>query len=351
MTIDVEPFDEINGHPVHRYTLRGPDGLTARLTNYGARLVEMHVPDRDGALADVTLGHDDLAPYVTGDHYFGATCGRYGNRIRKSCFLLDGQEVRVTPNEGPHQCHGGPNGFDRQVWQAQIDEGASAVTFTYLSPDGDQGFPGAVLLLARYQLAGDRLIITMRGTTDAPTVLNVVNHAYWNMAGQGSGDIRDQNLSVAADFTTPVDDALLATGEVLAVAGTPFDFRRPKPIGQDLDALPRFEVGHLSGGGYDHNWVLHDQGPGLRAVATLWDPASGRGLELRATEPGVQIYTGGYMTPAMIGKGGRPYAAYGGLTFETQKWPCSPNLAHFPSARLDPGQVYEHRMEYRFFAR
>lgn len=343
MPIVTEPFGDLRGVPVSAHTLTAPGGLRATVIDYGARLTRMHVPDRTGVVADVTLGFDDLAAYVATDHYFGATCGRYGNRIREGRFMLDGRPVRIAPNEGPNTLHGGPDGFDRRIWHTTPDEAANAVTFTTVSVDGDQGFPGTLALTARYELTSDgRLVIEMSGTTDAVTVLNMVNHAYWNMAGQGSGDILGQHMTLAADFYTPVDEALLPTGEVRAVAGTPFDFRAAKSVGRDIDA---------EGVGYDHNWVLRQPGPGLREVATLWDPVSGRGLALRGTGPGVQVYVGGAMTGAMIGKGGTPYRRHAGTTFETQAWPDAPNHAHFPAARLDPGTVYRHRMEYAFFAR
>lgn len=349
MTIARHPFGRVDGADVSSYTITNARGCKARLIDFGARLVEFHAPGRDGRLADVVLGFDDLAGYAATKTYFGATCGRYANRIANGTFTLGDTAVHVTANEGANHLHGGLKGFDKHVWHAAPDEAANAVTFSLVSPDGDEGFPGALLVKATYALTDDnRLAITLSGATDRPTVLNMVNHAYWNAAGHASGDLLEQVLTVEADFYTPVDDELLATGEILKVAGTPFDFRRPEAIGAGLAALLKSGRG---AGGYDHNWVLRAEGPGLRPVATLFDPASGRGFTLRASEPGVQIYTGGSLDGSEAGKGGVPYQSFAGLTFETQKFPGSPNFAHFPSARLEPGAVYEHRMEFQFFTR
>lgn len=344
MRIDAAPFGSYQDKPVSAYTLVNAGGLSARLINFGARLVAMRTPDRDGRPADIVLGFDDLAGYTNKGAYFGATCGRYGNRIAGARFRLDGTVFELSRNEGANQLHGGAVGFDKKVWDARLDEDENSVTFSAVSEDGDQGFPGRLHLTSTYTLTDDnRLLVTMSGTSDRPTVLNMVHHSYWNLAGHDSGPVLDQVLAVPAAFYTPVDDQFLTTGEILSVAGTPFDFREPKTIGRDIGAVANAR------GGYDHNWVLHEPGPGLRPVATLRDPASGRGLALRSTEPGVQIYSGGYLDATYIGKGRHPYCQYAGIALETQKFPGSPNIAHFPSSRLDPGEVYEHRMEMRFF--
>ena len=344
-------FGEIDGVPVRGFVLRNANGLTARLISYGARLTEFHAPGRDGKTADIVLGFDDLASYIATNTYFGATCGRYGNRIRNGRFSLDGKQVQVDCNEGANHLHGGRAGFDRKIWNAHPDAEKNAVVFSMVSPDGDQGFPGTVHLTATYRLTDDNVLdISMRGTTDAPTILNAVHHTYWNLAGQGSGDVRDQRLRLNADFYTPVDAELITTGEVLGVAGTIFDFRDAKPIGTDIDALQDVGTGNLVGGGYDHNWCLNGPGDGLRLCAHVVDPHSGRGFELFTNEPGVQFYTGGYLDQKVIGKRGLPYCRFAGYTFETQKFPNSPNVAHFPSSTLRPDEVYDHRMVFRFFA-
>ncbi len=352
MTITKTEFGACEGRDVHAYTIVNANGLTARLISFGARLIGMDVPDRQGTFADVVLGFDDLQSYIETDHYFGASCGRYGNRIAQGRFDLDGRSFAVTANEGSNHLHGGRKGFDKYVWDAYPNEKDGSITFAHVSPDGSEGFAGELCIKVKYVLTDDdRLIITMSGFTDKVTILNMVHHSYWNMAGHASGPIGDQLLQVDSDFYTPAGEELLATGEVLKVAGTPFDFRAEKPIGQDLAAVPNSGVAHLSGGGYDHNWIMRGFGPGLRSVATLRDPASGRGLALRSTEPGVHIYTGGYISEKMVGKGKHPYPAYSGVTFETQKFPDSPNFSHFPTARLEPGQVYNHEMEVRFFVK
>ena len=353
MTIKQEPFGSYRDKPVIAYTLTNAHGLTARLISFGARLIEMHVPDKDGSMSDIVLGFDDLASYVATDTYFGATCGRYGNRIRVGRFALEDKTIQVTANESANHLHGGAEGFDKQVWDAHPNESENAVTFSLVSNDGAEGFPGELLLKSKYVLTDDdRLLITMSGTSDQITILNMVHHSYWNVAGHGSGAVTDHLLQVPSGFYTPVDEQLLATGEILSVSGSPFDFREAKKVGRDIEAVANAGFGRLTeaGGGYDHNWVLNDFGPVLRDVATLCDQASGRGFTLRSTEPGVQIYTGGYLSAEVVGKGGQPYCRYAGLTFETQKFPGSPNFAHFPSTRLDPGEVYDHRMEIQFFA-
>lgn len=358
MAITQSPIGSYDGKTVIAYTLTNAHGLSARVISFGARLTQMHAPDRYGRMADIVLGFDDLDPYFDTDTYFGATCGRYGNRIKNGQFDLGGETVHVTANEPPNHLHGGLRGFDKQVWAALAHDNENAITFSLVSEDGSEGFPGELLLKAKYTLTDDnRLLVTMSGVSDKPTILNMVHHSYWNVGGRNSGAIADHLLKIDADFYTPVNEQLLATGEVLAVAGSPFDFREPKPIGRDIREIENAGFGRLAeegeagGGGYDHNWVLPGFSSGLRPVATLQDPATGRGLALKSTEPGVQVYTGGYLNPSVIGKGGHPYCKYAGLTFETQKFPGSPNFPHFPSTRLLPGEVYEHRMEIQFFAR
>lgn len=354
MKITKSPFGSYKGQPVFTYTLVNAHGLSASVIDFGARLTQMIVPDRSGAPADIVLGFDDLDAYEGTDTYFGATCGRYGNRIAGGRFTLDGRAVEVTANEPPNHLHGGLLGFDKQVWDAKQDETDNSITFSLASADGDEGFPGNLKVESTYQLTeDDRLVIAMSAASDKLTILNMVHHSYWNTAGHKSGDVCGQVLRVDADFYTPVDDQLLATGEISKLSGTPFDFREEKTIGQDIKSIANAGFGRLSeeGGGYDHNWVLNGFSPGLRAVATLWDPASGRGFTLTSTEPGVQIYTGGYLSASVIGKGGHPYCKYAGVTFETQKFPGSPTFSHFPSTRLEPGDTYHHRMELKFFAR
>ncbi|ODT20709.1 MAG: galactose mutarotase [Kaistia sp. SCN 65-12] len=343
-------FGHLDGEVVRGFVLRNRNGLSAKLITYGARLTELHAPGRTGEMADIVLGFDDVASYVATDTYFGATCGRYGNRIRDGRFALDGEAFQLSLNEGANHLHGGIAGFDRKNWDATVDEATNTVTFSAVSPHGEEGYPGTVHLSTSYRLTDDdRLEIAIRGMTDRPTILNAVHHTYWNLGGHGSGDVRDQVLVLNSDFYTPIDAELLTTGEVLAVADTPFDFSTPKPIGKDIDALADVGTGHLVGGGYDHNWCLKGDGEALRFCARVVDPASGRGLELHTTEPGVQFYTGGYLNETVIGKSSTPYCRFAGYTFETQKFPDTPNFAHFPSTVVSPGEVYDHRMSVRFF--
>lgn len=345
MTIESFTFGTQDGVAVPGFAIRNRNDVTMKVVGYGARLTELHVPDVHGCLADVVLGFDTLEQYEASDAYMGATCGRYGSRIRRGTFPLDGRMVHVSCNEGANHLHGGCNGFDRKVWSATIDEAANEVVFTLTSPDGDEGYPGTVVASTSYRLADDNAIeIVMRAQTDRATVINLINHTYWNLAGHDSGDVRAHRLQMPAAFYTPIDDELIPIGEVRSVIGTPFDFRAPRPVGQDLDAIP------TAGGGYDHNWCLDGPASELRLCAALADPVSGRALELFTTEPGVQCYTGGHFRAAVIGKGGRRYGQYGGLSLETQRFPDAPNLGHFPSARLAPGEVYEHRMEVRLHA-
>ena len=339
MTIAEQPFGIHGGKAVSAYRLSNASGLVARLTNFGARLMTMLVPDRDGALTDVVLGFDDLTAYAESNSYFGATCGRYGNRIKGGRFALGGRQFEVSRNDGPNSLHGGFNGFDKRVWDAHIDRAENSIMFSLISEDGDEGFPGRLVARSKYGLTDDdRLVITMTASSDRETVVNLVHHSYWNLAGHDAGDILGQVLQVEAEFYTPVDDELIPTGEILAVAGTVFDFRQEKAIGHD-------------GGKYDHNWIIRGFGPGLRTVAALRDPKSGRAIELRSSEPGVQIYTAGYLDPPVVGKDGQSYRRFSGITFETQKFPDSPNFAHFPDSRLQPGSVYEHCMEIGFLIR
>lgn len=347
MPIESFLFDTHEGRPVGGFTLSA-GGLEATLIAHGARLVRMLVPGREGTRADVVLGFDRLADYLASDAYFGATCGRYGNRIGGAAFTLDGVRHQLAVNEPPNQLHGGPEGFDRRIWDATVDEAENAVTFTHQSPDGDQGYPGTLTATTRYRLTDDGVLdIRMTATTDRQTIVNLVHHSYWNLGGHASGDLRDHRLAVRGGFTTPVGADLIPTGEVRPVDGTPFDLRDGMGcggvrLGEALEA-----VGGL---GFDHNWCLEGPAGELRPVAVLEHPASGRRMELATDQPGLQVYTGGYLTEQVVGKGGQRYRRFAGLALESQRFPGSPNIGHFPSARLDPGDTYRHHMQLRFRA-
>jgi aldose 1-epimerase len=335
---DIETLGQIAGADVSKATLRGANGLCLRLISYGARLAELWVPDRSGAVADIVLGHDTLDDWQTQPGYLGATCGRYANRIATGQFMLNGQSVQINQNEGAQTLHGGVAGFDRKVWQ--IDSHSDAhVTYATTSAAGEMGFPGALRVWATYRITATGLLVQMRAVTDAPTVINLVNHAYFNLAGQGSGAVLDQRLCVQAGHYLPVDDRLIPTGEVLSVAGTAFDFRALRPIGAPFPGPS----------GFDHNLCLSAPADvsGLRPCLLAVDPATGRQLRLATTEPGVQLYTGAHFdgTP---GKAGARYGRFAGFAIETQCFPDSPNRPHFPPARLDPGQTYDHWMQFDF---
>ncbi|HVG48845.1 MAG TPA: aldose epimerase family protein [Rubellimicrobium sp.] len=339
-----EHYGQLGGESVRAVTLDN-GRIKARLITYGARLTELWVPDREGRPGDVVLGHETLEDYVASKAYFGATVGRYGNRIARGRFRLDGRDHQLDVNEGANHLHGGHGGFDRKKWTLG-EVTATRATFHAVSEDGDMGYPGRCDLSASYELDGGELRIVMAATTSAPTVVNVVHHSYFNLAGDG--DVLAQEMRLAAPFYTPVDGELLATGAILPVEGTAFDFTAPKPIGRDIAEVGG--TGVFEGGGYDHNWCLGGAGETLRDCAEILDPASGRRMTLRTTEPGVQVYTGGYLTEAMPGKRGGTQRPYGGFTLETQKFPGSPNHPQFPSCVLRPGETYRHEMVLGFFA-
>lgn len=340
-----------DGRPVHRYTMEaagvaGPVRLA--LVTYGAHLVEASVPDRDGRAADVTLGYDDLAGYLADQAYFGATVGRYANRIARGRFALDGKTYQLATNNGPNALHGGVVGFNRVVWEAEPFDAADAVgvAFRHASPDGDEGYPGRLEAAVTYTLRGDgALAVAYEATTDAPTVVNLTQHAYWNLAGHAAGSVEGHELTVAADRFTPVDATLIPTGELRPVAGTPFDFTAAHRIGERIAAAD--EQIRL-GMGYDHNFVLRDRPGALAFAARAYEPRSGRVLEVRTTEPGVQFYSGNVIPPGLPGKGGAHYAARGGFALETQHFPDSPNRPEFPPTVLRPGETYRSRTEFHF---
>jgi len=340
-----EPFGEHQGRAVSRFTLEGDGGLVARITDYGGILTEMHVPDRRGESRDVVLGFDTLAPYLGRHPYFGALVGRYANRIAGARFALDGRTYTLAANQGPdfvHHLHGGPAGFDKKVWEAEAAETADgpALKLRLVSPDGDEGYPGTLTIEAVYTLGGDVLDLAFSATTDRPTVVNLVNHTYWNLAGHDAGDILGHTLRLEADAYTPTDAADIPTGDIVPVAGTPYDFRQEKAIGRDAARTAKR-------GGYDSNFVLNGKAGELRGAAVLTDPASGRRMEVRTTAPGVQLYTA-FKLDGLAGKGGARYRPSAGLCLETQHFPDSPNRPHFPSTVLRPGETYMHRLVWRF---
>ncbi len=327
-----EPFGSVGGRSARSFVVDGGEGVRIRLTDYGARLVELWAPDRDGAQADIVLGFDASEAYAAAPGYLGATVGRYGNRIAGGRLRIGDDEYQLDLNEGPNHLHGGSAGWDRRVWDTEYD--GARVTFRTSSPSGEMGYPGACDVRTTYDLDGTDLRITMEVVVSDTTVVNMVHHSYVNLAGHASGDVLDQHLRIPADFYTPVDDDLLPSGEILAVDGSPFDFREPRPIGSHPSRA----------GDYDHNWCLRASGTGLHEAMDAYDPASGRRLRLYTTEPGIQLYTGAHLRTPAIGKRGARYDAHAGFTLETQKFPGSPQFAHFPSATVEAGQAYRHEM-------
>lgn len=342
--IEVQTLTETrDDRPIQFFTLRNAGGLTAKLTTYGAMLTELHVPGRDGKTADVVLGFDTLEPYLKGHPFFGNTTGRYANRIAGAQFTLNGATYRLAANNGPNHIHGGPQGLDKQNWRAEVNEAANAVTFSHLSPDGHEGYPGNLNLKVTYTLTDkNELRIDYEATTDKDTVLNLTNHSYFNLAGAGSGDVLGHVLKLHADAYTVPDDALIPTGEIRPVAGTPLDFRTPQPIGARWDQLPD----KLKG--YDHNFVLNGWAPGrLVPAADLYEPKSGRRMKTLTTEPGVQVYTAIHLR-GVAGKGGKTYGPSGGVCLETQHFPDSPNRPEFPSTVLRKGDTFRSTTVYAF---
>lgn len=329
---------QIDGQDVRRIVLTGSHGLQADILTYGARLAALWVPDREGALADIVLGFDVLSDWRDRGGYLGATCGRYSNRIAGGRFVLDGRPVQLDRNEGDQHLHGGRAGLDTKHWQIE-DASDSHVRLAVASPSGEMGYPGALAAKVTYRVEGLQLSITMEAATDTPTVVNLVNHAYFNLAGHASGNVLGQELQIDATHYLPVDDRLIPTGEVRAVADTPFDFRRLRKVG---DRMP-------GPGGFDHNFCLSAPTDATGVRPCLWavDPVSGRQMRLDTTEPGLQLYTGAHFD-GTAGKAGARYERFAGFAAETQRFPNSPNMPQFPSARLDPGQSYRHVMRFDF---
>jgi aldose 1-epimerase len=333
-----QPFGKIpDGTPVDIYTLS--DGAyEARIMTYGGVVVSLKAPDRKGNSADVVLGFDDVDGYVanfngSSDAFFGALIGRYANRIGHGSFTLDGKKYSLPLNDGANSLHGGPHGFNNVVWKAKPI--ADGVELSYLSKDGEAGYPGNLSAVVRYTLVKGDLRIEYSATTDKDTVVNLTNHSYFNLAGQG--DILSHQLTLHASRFTPVDSGLIPTGELKSVASTPFDFRKATAVGARINANDeQLHLGH----GYDHNWVLDSGGGKLTEAAELYDPSSGRVLKVLTDQPGIQFYTGNFLNGSIKGKGGKPYELHGALCLETQHFPDSPNHPDFPTTELKPGGRY-----------
>jgi aldose 1-epimerase len=349
---DRETFGKLaDGTPVEAVTLSNGHGMKARVLAWGSILQELLVPGKSGS-ADIVLGYDGMEGYLKAPNYFGASVGRYANRIAKGRFTLDGKTYQLAVNDGPNALHGGLEGFDKQLWTiAKVASGkdAASVTLTYTSADGEEGYPGTMQVSATFTLTeSNELHVTYRATSDKPTIVNLTNHSYFNLAGQASGiSATEAVVTIPAQSYTPVDATLIPTGAFTPVAGTPFDFRTPRRVADRLRD-GRDEQIRIARG-YDQNWVV-SRAPvaGLQTVAKAEDPGSGRAMEILSNQPGVQFYTGNFLDGTVTGKGGTIYRQGDGLCFEPQVFPDTPNKPEFGSARLDPGETYENRIVYRF---
>jgi len=341
-----------DGKTADLYTLKNKNGMQVSITNFGATVVSIMAPDKTGKMADVALGYDDLAGYELNKNYLGVLVGRYGNRIAHGKFSIDGTEYTLAKNNGDNSLHGGIKGFNKAMWEAKdvSKGGEAAVEMKYVSKDGEEGYPGNLSVTVVYTLTNkNELKIDYSATTDKKTVVNLTNHTYFNLAGQGNGDILKHELMINADTFTPVDSGLIQTGELRKVEGTPFDFRKATAIGARVDAND--EQIRL-GGGYDHNFVLNRQkATGLSLAARVSDPASGRTMEVWTTEPGVQFYTGNFLDGSFKGKGGSVYQKRTALCLETQHFPDSPNHPSFPTTLVKPGEKYHTTTVYKFEAK
>ena len=336
------------GDEIHVYTLRHPSGMTVRLTSFGATVTEIRVPDREGRIDDVVLGYDSLAGYLENPAYFGCTTGRVANRIAAGRFSIGKQEYTLATNAGANHLHGGVRGLNKRVFDAEEREegGAPSVHFSYTSPDGEEGYPGNLTINVIYTLTDDReLRIDYTARTDKPTPVNLTNHSYFNLAGEGN--VLEHRLQLVAAHYTPVDEGFIPTGEIRPVAGTVMDFTEPTAIGARIDQLPG-DAARGDPGGYDHNYVLDGQDGSLALAARVEEPRSGRVLEVLTTEPGVQLYTGNFLDGSIRGKGEKPYGKHDGFCLETQHYPDSVNRPEFPSTILRPGKLYRSTTVYRF---
>ncbi len=336
-----------DGRTVWLFTLTNAKGIKAKVMSYGATLTALEAPDREGKSADVTLGFDNLPDYLAKNRFFGSIAGRYANRIANGTFTLDGKIYQLAVNSKPNHIHGGVKGFDKQVWNAEPfeREHEAGVTFTYFSRDGEEGYPGNLKATVIYTLNNlNELSIQYYAETDKPTPVNLTNHAYFNLAGQGNGDVLNHFVMINADRFTPVNENLIPTGELRAVQNTPLDFTRPVRIGERIeDSSQQMQFGK----GYDHNFVLNSQDGSLALAARVSEPSSGRVMEVYTTQPGVQLYTGNFLD-GVAGKEGKAYQRRYGFCLETQHYPNSPNQPNFPSAILKPGEKYDQKTVFKF---
>ena len=353
VSVETRKFGETgDGEIVYLYTLTNSKGMKAEIINYGGIVVSLYAPDRNGKFEDVVLGYDNLDDYIKETPYFGCIAGRYANRIAKGKFTLNGEEYNLAVNNGPNHLHGGIKGFDKVVWTAKPFKTATeaGVELIYVSKDGEEGYPGNLTSMVTYTLTdNNELMVNYYAYTDKATVINLTHHGYFNLEGQGKGDILDHEMMINADHFTPVDETLITTGELRPVKGTPFDFTEPTAIGARIEA----DNEQLKyGKGYDHNWVLNRKDDkSLSLAARVYEPDSGRVMEVLTTEPGVQFYAGNFLDGTLTGKEGRVYKHRYGFCLETQHFPDSPNKPEFPSVVLKPGETYTHAAVFKFSAK
>ena len=343
MTLEKKEFGTMpDGQKVNLYILTNPNGMKAEITNYGAILVSLSVPDKNGEFADITLGYDHLDGYLKETPYFGATVGRYANRIKDGKFTLNGVEYSLAQNDNNNHLHGGIKGFDKRVWDASPfeEKDSAGIKFSYLSPDGEEGYPGNLSCTVTYTLTkNNELKIDYEAQTDKATPVNLTHHSYFNLQGQGTGDILDHILYINADQYTPNDEELIPTGGIASVKDTPLDFTSPTAIGERINQVP---------GGYDHNFILNGEQGSLRLAAKVSEPDKGRVMEIHTTEPAIQFYTGNFLDGSLTGKSGKIYEKHFGFCLEPQHFPDSPNHPSFPSTILKPGEKYTKTTLFRF---
>jgi len=347
--VQQQPFGTRDGRPVTLYTLTNSQGLEVKVMNYGAIIISLRVPDRKGQLADIVLGHEKLEGYTPNPPYLGALVGRYANRIANGTFTLAGQKYELPKNDGPNTLHGGIKGFDKVVWDGAPLKTKAGVAFSYLSKDGEEGFPGNLKVRVTYTLTdANELVVDYEATTDKATPINLSQHSYFNLAGEGNGDILNHEIMINAERFTPVDKNLIPTGELRPVKGTPFDFRASTRVGDHInDNYDQLILGH----GYDHNFVISRKGAGLELAARVFEPTTGRIMEVLTTQPGVQFYTGNFLDGTVTGKQGHVYKHRYGLCLETQHFPDSPNHPEFPTTILKPSETFRSKTVFKFSAK
>ncbi|MCF7957525.1 MAG: galactose mutarotase [Phycisphaerae bacterium] len=345
--ITKEAYGQVGGKAVDLYTLTNKNNLEMKVTNYGCTVTSLRVPDKEGNLGDVVLGFTTVDQYVKESPYFGCAVGRYGNRIALGKFSIDGTEYTLATNNDANHLHGGIKGFDKVIWDAEpkeTDDGP-AIVFTHVSKDMDEGYPGTLNATITYTLTNANAFkIEYSATTDKATHCNLTQHTYFNLAGDGSGDVLGHELTLLADHYTPVDAGLIPTGELKAVVGTPFDFTSPHAIGERIGVLKE----GVKNGGYDHNFCLNNKAGSMALAVKVYEPKTGRVMEVSTTEPGVQFYSGNFLDGTLVGKTGNKYQTHAGFCLETQHFPDTPNQPTFPTTLLKPGETYRHTTQYKF---